>query len=164
MRKAPLRSDPESNRKFVERGRVSSALSLERSRRARGGISPASEEQRIAAVTIGFCIGCGREPTPWRKLTPAHVVPRDLGGCEHRLCTLPLCVTPDGGCHPLYDEGKLDLLKLIVRPDRWPTCKPAFVHALDHLLPVPLLEQLAGDEVLWKSVLLEHQRARELGL
>jgi hypothetical protein len=42
-------------------------------------ISPASEAQR-AKVAHQPCLVCGRRP-----VDPAHLVPRSLGGCDHRL-------------------------------------------------------------------------------
>jgi hypothetical protein len=45
----------------------------------------ATDVQR-AAVTGRSCIVCGSD----RRIDPAHLIPRSLGGCGDALCTVPL--------------------------------------------------------------------------
>ena len=61
----------------------------------------ATESQR-AAVAGRNCIVCGTD----RRIDPAHLIPRSLGGCGHALCVTALCRR----CHRAYDRGALDLL------------------------------------------------------
>lgn len=49
----------------------------------------------------GCCRYCGKAYPD-----PAHIVPRSLGGAQHKVSIVPLCRE----CHTKYDEGKLDLL------------------------------------------------------
>lgn len=112
-------------------------------------ISPASRAQR-AAVGDQTCLGCGREGAEWLAIDPAHVVPRGRGGCDSELCVVPLCRTFAGdGCHRLYDEGKLDLLRVVAEPAGWERWRPHVQHALEHCGLVELVERLAGARTQW---------------
>ena len=59
----------------------------------------ASEEQR-AAVAGRRCIVCRSD----RRVDPAHLVPRSMGGCGDALCVVPACRS----CHRAYDAGELE--------------------------------------------------------
>ena len=61
----------------------------------------ASEAQREKIVG-GACVVCRQT----KGLTPAHLAPRSLGGCDHPDCVVPLCWTH----HRAYDTGRLELL------------------------------------------------------
>ena len=61
----------------------------------------ASDRQR-AAVAGRRCIVCGTD----RRIDPAHLIPRSLGGCANARCVIPACRTHHGA----YDRGELDLL------------------------------------------------------
>lgn len=87
MRRSQLRSDPETVRAFVDRGR-------------RRGVSPASDEQR-RKVRDRCCVNCGGIA----PCDPAHLCPRSLGGCDDADCVIPLCRS----CHREFDEGMIDL-------------------------------------------------------
>lgn len=114
------------------------------------GISPASPAQR-AAVEGERCLGCGEYASDYLAIDPAHFWPRGRGGCDSRFCVGPLCRRWNGaGCHRDFDEGRLDLLAVLVADwDRW---RHHYQHALRHALPVELLERLAGDRVEWRRV------------
>jgi hypothetical protein len=56
----------------------------------------ASESQR-AAVAGHTCVVCGTD----RRVDPAHLIPRSLGGCGDRLCVVPACRAH----HRAYDRG-----------------------------------------------------------
>jgi len=61
----------------------------------------ATDAQR-AAVAGRCCIVCGSD----RRIDPAHLIPRSLGGCGDPLCVVPACRR----CHRAYDRGELDLV------------------------------------------------------
>lgn len=122
-RRTGLRSDPDKAREFVERGRASSARSLGRGARRRGGISPASEAQR-EKVRGRSCLRCVRGERDGVKVDPAHVIPRGMGGCDDALCVVPLCRE----CHRAYDDGDLDLLPYL--EPRW---RREVGHAVEHV-------------------------------
>jgi hypothetical protein len=127
---------------------ASENLVTRKTRERRRPISPASPAQR-AAVKGRPCLGCGRYESEYVAIDPAHVWPRGRGGCDSRFCVVPLCRTFDGGCHRLFDEGKLDLLAVMV--EDWGRWRLWFVHALRHCLPVQLLERLAGSRISWSD-------------
>lgn len=77
--------------------------------------SPAQRE----AVRGKACLVCRQQPTE-----PAHVVDRSLGGCDHALCTVPLCRRD----HDLYDQGQLDILPFLE-----PHHREIQQHAVGHL-------------------------------
>jgi hypothetical protein len=62
----------------------------------------ATTDAQRAAVAGRTCIVCGSE----RRIDPAHLIPRSLGGCDDPLCVVPACRR----CHRAYDRGELDLL------------------------------------------------------
>jgi hypothetical protein len=53
----------------------------------------ASDAQR-AAVAGRCCVVCGAD----KRVDPAHVIPKSLGGCNHPLCVIPACRR----CHRAY--------------------------------------------------------------
>lgn len=115
-------------------------------------ISQASPAQRAHVKQVGFCMVCGGQETEdnqgYFKLTFAHFWPRGRGGCDSALCGGVLCVRPGGtGCHDRQERGEIDLLALIVA--QWEVYRDRFQHALEHALPVELLEKLAGARVEW---------------
>ncbi len=77
--------------------------------------SPAQRE----AVRGKACLVCRQQP-----VEPCHVVDRSLGGCDHELCTIPLC----RACHRSYDEGQLDVLVFLE-----PHHREIQQHAVGHL-------------------------------
>jgi hypothetical protein len=75
---------------------------LRRSTPLRRTPSLAATDRQRAAVAGRPCIVCGAA----RRIDPAHLIPRSLGGCGEALCVVPACRS----CHGAYDEGRLDLL------------------------------------------------------
>jgi hypothetical protein len=99
----------------------------------RGGFTEASMAQRRKVATLA-CLNC-----PGGPCHPAHVVSRQRGGCDHEDCVVPLC--PE--CHRLYDDGRLDLLPLLMAKARNVRQRhaaddlehPELGHAVGHLGP-----------------------------
>jgi hypothetical protein len=96
-------------------------------------ISPASKAQR-AKVKGARCVHC---KLPARD--PMHLCPRSRGGCDDPLCVVPGCRR----CHRLFDEGKLDLMRDLVRGFR-----AELAHAQLHMSPIALVERLTGCRVV----------------
>jgi hypothetical protein len=61
----------------------------------------ASPAQR-AKIAGAACVVCQQT----KGITPAHLAPRSMGGCDAADCVVPLCWTH----HRAYDEGRLELL------------------------------------------------------
>ena len=95
----------------------------------RAAVSPASPAQR-EKVRGERCLVCAG-----KRVDPAHLVPRSLGGCDEPECVVPLCRT----CHRAYDRGELDLL-----PHLEPGWREEVAHALVHLSLVAALQRLSG--------------------
>jgi hypothetical protein len=85
-------------------------------RRLPGAASP---PQR-AKVVGGACVVCRQT----KGITPAHLAPRSLGGCEAAECVVPLCWLH----HRAYDTGRLVLLPYL--EPRW---RAEIAHAVGHL-------------------------------
>lgn len=98
----------------------------------RRAVSPASREQRAKVKDGIWCRHCGGGG--YRRLTPAHVVDRSIGGCDDPLCVVPLCLT----CHALYDGGKLDLLPVLRLDEQ--------AHAVSHLGILRALKRITNEE------------------
>ena len=75
---------------------------LQRSKPLRRTPSMAATNAQRAAVAGRCCIVCGTE----KRIDPAHLVPRALGGCGEAACCVPLSRLH----HRAYDRGELDLL------------------------------------------------------
>jgi hypothetical protein len=90
----------------------------------------ATESQR-AAVAGRNCIVCGTN----RRIDPAHLIPRSLGGCGHGLCVTALCRR----CHRAYDRGELDLL-----PYLEPVWREQVAHAVGHAGLIAALRRISG--------------------
>jgi hypothetical protein len=90
----------------------------------------ATESQR-AAVAGRNCIVCGTD----RRIDPAHLIPRSLGGCGHALCVTALCRR----CHRAYDRGELDLL-----PYLEPAWRSQIAHAVGHVGLIGALRRISG--------------------
>lgn len=120
-------------------------------RRSKPSFTPASPDQRAKVAELGYCLGCGVEASEYVLIDPAHVVPRSKGGCNHPDCVIPLCrlAVGGGGCHRRYDDGELDLMAVIA--GRWPAEIREVQHALEHLNPVAVIQQLANDRIEWRN-------------
>ena len=90
----------------------------------------ASDAQR-AAVAGCRCVVCGTD----KRVDPAHVIPRSLGGCDSALCVIPL----DRRCHRAYDLGDLDLL-----PYLEPAWRAHLAHAVGHVGLIGALRRISG--------------------
>jgi hypothetical protein len=90
----------------------------------------ASQAQR-AKIVGGACVVCGKT----NGLTPAHLAPRGMGGCDHPDCVVPMCWAH----HRAYDTGRLDLLPYL--EPRWRT---EIAHAVTHLGLISAYRRLTG--------------------
>ena len=90
----------------------------------------ATDAQR-AAVAGRCCIVCGAD----RRIDPAHLIPRSLGGCGDPLCVVPACRR----CHRAYDRGELDLV-----PYLEPAWRPQLAHAVGHVGLIGALRRIGG--------------------
>jgi hypothetical protein len=90
----------------------------------------ATEAQR-AAVAGRNCIVCGTD----RRIDPAHVVPRSMGGCGDPMCVIPACRAH----HRAYDRGALDLL-----PYLEPEWRAQVAHAVAHVGLLGALRRISG--------------------
>jgi hypothetical protein len=89
----------------------------------------ASEEQREKIIGR-WCVVCQLT----KGITPAHLTPRSLGGCDHADCVVPLCWMH----HRAYDSGGLDLL-----PYLEPHWRAEIAHAVLHLGLIGAYRRLA---------------------
>jgi hypothetical protein len=121
MKRTPLRRRAELRaRKQLKR----------RSSLQRTAAMAASESQR-AAVAGRTCIVCGTD----RRIDPAHLIPRSLGGCGDPLRVVPACRFH----HRAYDRGDVDLL-----PYLEPAWRPQLAHAVGHVGPIGALRRISG--------------------
>ena len=95
-------------------------------RRAPFGASEAQREKVIG----GACAVCRQT----KGITPAHLAPRSLGGCDHPDCVVPRCWTH----HRAYDIGRVELL-----PHLGPEWRAEVVHAVSHLGLIGVVRRLA---------------------
>jgi hypothetical protein len=93
--------------------------------------SLAASDQQRAAVAGRPCIACGRT----RRIDPADLIPRSLGGCDDPLCVVPACRV----CHRAYDQGQLDLL-----PHLEPAWRAQVAHAVGHVGLIGALRRISG--------------------
>jgi hypothetical protein len=91
----------------------------------------ASDAQR-AKIVGGACVVCLQT----KGLTPAHLAPPSLGGCDHPDCVIPLCWMH----HRAYDTGKLELLPYL--EPRW---RAEVAHAVLHLGLIGAVRRLAPE-------------------
>jgi hypothetical protein len=69
-----------------------------------------------------------------KGITPAHLAPRSLGGCDDPACVVPLCWIH----HRAYDTGRLELL-----PHLEPHWRNEIAHAVLHLGLIGAYRRLA---------------------
>jgi hypothetical protein len=93
--------------------------------------SMAATDAQRAAVAGRCCIVCGAN----RRVDPAHLVPKSLGGCGNALCVTALCRP----CHRAYDRGALDLL-----PYLEPAYRAQVAHAVGHVGLIGALRRLTA--------------------
>jgi hypothetical protein len=81
-------------------------------------------------ILCGACVVC----LQMKGITPAHLAPRSLGGCDHPECVVPLCWLH----HRAYDTGRLELL-----PHLEPQWRAEVAHAVSHLGLIGAARRLA---------------------
>ena len=92
MKRTPLR----------RRAKLRARKPLQRSSSPQRTPSMVATDTQRAAVAGRSCIVCGAD----RRIDPAHLIPRSMGGCGDPLCVIPACRVH----HRAYDRGELDLL------------------------------------------------------
>ena len=103
---------------------------LRRKQPLQQGSSMAATSAQRAAVAGKCCLVCGTD----RRIDPAHLIPRSLGGCGDALCTVPLCRP----CHRAYDRGELDLLAYLE-----PAWRAQLGHAVGHVGLIGALRRIS---------------------
>jgi hypothetical protein len=93
--------------------------------------SMAATDAQRAAVAGRSCIVCGSD----RRIDPAHLIPRSLGGCGDPLCVVPACRR----CHRTHDRGELDLVQYLE-----PAWRPQLAHAVEHVGLIGALRRISG--------------------
>jgi len=93
--------------------------------------SMAATDAQRAAVAGRCCVVCGTN----RRIDPAHLVSRSLGGCGEAACCVPLCRLH----HRAYDRGELDLLAYLE-----PAWRAQLAHAVGHVGLVGALIRVSG--------------------
>jgi hypothetical protein len=89
----------------------------------------ASDAQR-AKIVGSACVVCRQT----KGITPAHLAPRSMGGCDEPDCVLPLCWMH----HRAVDTGGLELL-----PHLEPGWRDDVAHAVMHLGLIGAVRRLA---------------------
>ena len=113
------------------RARLRATTQLRRSKPLKRGPSMVATDCQRAAVSGRPCIVCGAD----RRIDPAHLIPRSLGGCGDRLCVVPCCRSH----HRAYDRGELDLL-----PYLEPGWRAQLAHAVGHVGLIGALRRITG--------------------
>lgn len=124
MKRTPLR----------RRAKLRAETQLRRSKPLQRTPSMTATERQRAAVANRVCIVCGAD----RRIDPAHLIPRSLGGCGDALCVVPLCRFH----HRAYDRGELDLL-----PYLEPGWRAQLAHAVGHAGLVGTTRRITGSRV-----------------
>ena len=93
--------------------------------------SMAATAAQRAAVAGRSCVVCGTD----RRIDPAHLIPRSMGGCGDALCVIPACRAH----HRAYDRGELDLL-----PYLEPVWRAQLAHAVRHVGLIGALRRISG--------------------
>ena len=121
MKRTPLR----------RRAKLRAQKPLGRTRPLRRTTTMAATDRQRAAVAGRACIVCRSS----RRVDPAHLIPRSLGGCGDALCVVPLCRS----CHRDYDQGRLDLL-----PHLESAWRAQVAHAVGHVGLIGALRRISG--------------------
>lgn len=132
-RDPPGKNKPGCYRHYFKPLDEEGAFTMERAatggRSTRNGLT-ASVSQR-AKVRDLDCLVCHQRP-----VDPAHLIPRSLGGCDHRECVIPLC----RACHDAYDLGDLDISRFV-----WPAYDRECLHAItQHMGPFRFVKHVTG--------------------
>jgi hypothetical protein len=121
MKRTPLR----------RRAKLRARKPLQRSSSLQRTASMAATDAQRAAVAGRVCIVCGTD----RRIDPAHLISRAMGGCGAPTCCVPLC-RPH---HRAYDRGELDLL-----PYLEPAWRTQLAHAVGHVGLIGALRRISG--------------------
>lgn len=121
MKRTPLR----------RRAELRTDKPLRRTKPLQPTTSMAATEAQRAAVAGRACIVCGSD----RRIDPAHLTPRSMGGCGDPLCVTALCRP----CHRAYDRSELDLL-----PHLEPAWRAQLAHAVGHVGLIGALRRISG--------------------
>ena len=122
MKRTPLR----------RRATLRAHTPLKRTTPLRPSAAMVATDQQRAAVAGRMCVVCRAD----RRIDPAHLIPRSLGGCGDALCVVPLCRL----CHRAYDTGGLDLL-----PYLEPAWRAQLADAVGHVGLVGALRRISGN-------------------
>jgi hypothetical protein len=90
----------------------------------------AASPAQHAKIVGSACVVCRQT----KGLTPAHLAPRSMGGCDQPDCVVPLCWMH----HRAYDTGTLELL-----PHLEPCWRGEVAHAVMHLGLIGAVRRLA---------------------
>ena len=121
---------------------------LRRSNPVRRTSSMAADERQRAAVAARRCVVCGTD----RRIDPAHLIPRSVGGCGDPLCVVPACRRH----HRAYDRGELDLL-----PYLEPAWRAQLAHAVGHVGLIAALRQITGKRSAGRDNVAPHGADRD---
>jgi hypothetical protein len=121
MKRTPIR----------RRAALRAKTQLRRSKPLQRTASMAATERQRAAVAGRRCIVCGSD----KRIDPAHLIARSVGGCGDPACCVPLC-RPH---HRAYDRGELDLL-----PYLEPAWRTQLAHAVGHVGLIGALRRISG--------------------
>jgi hypothetical protein len=124
VRRTPLRRSADMRRRTPAppppdplRGDGNGRAAIASTGSKRRGAASAAQREKIAGAA---CIVCLQT----RGLTPGHLAPRSMGGCDDPDCVVPMCWMH----HRAYDTGRLDLLAHL--EPRW---RAEIAHAVAHL-------------------------------
>lgn len=95
-------------------------------------IGHASPEQRAKVKREAKCRHCGADKHV-APLDPAHVVGRDMGGCDSEHCVICLCRV----CHRRQEVGELDVLPYLSELEQ--------AHGVSHVGAVSFLHLATGE-------------------
>jgi hypothetical protein len=121
MKRTPLR----------RRTKVRARKPLQRGSSLQRTPSMVATDAQHAAGAGRTCIVCGSD----RRVDPAHLIPRSLGGCGDALCVAPA----RRRCHRAYDRGELDLV-----PYLEPAWRAQLAHAVAHVGLIGALRRISG--------------------
>ena len=121
MKRTPLR----------RRAKLRARKPLRRTSPLQRTASMAATDAQRAAVAGRCCVVCGTD----RRIDPAHLIPRSMGGCGDPLCVIPACRVH----HRAYDRGELDLLPFLE-----PAWRAQLAHAVGHVGLIGALRRISG--------------------
>jgi hypothetical protein len=121
MKRTPLR----------RRAKLRARKPLQQSSSLQRTASMVATDAQRAAVAGRCCVVCSAD----RRIDPAHLIPRSMGGCGDPLCVIPACRVH----HQAYDRGELDLLPFLE-----PAWRAQLAHAVGHVGLIGALRRISG--------------------